>query len=106
MTAGQKKYLRGLGHHIDPLVRIGKEGVTESLIESVRQALIDHELVKVRLLKSCDLDKNEASEDVAQRAGAFLVQRVGKTMLLYAPHPDEPVLKLPRARKGKSEESL
>jgi RNA-binding protein len=96
LTANQRKHLRGLGHELSPLVLVGKDGITDGVIESVREALIDHELVKVKLNRNCDVDKDDAASQISTRAGAAMVQRIGKTMLLYAPHPDKPVIELPR----------
>lgn len=95
LTASQRKHLRGLGHPLEPLIRVGKDGITDTLVEGVRQALIDHELVKVKLLQSCELDKDEAATALSDRVGAALVQRIGKTILLYAPHPIDPTIVLP-----------
>lgn len=86
--------LRGLGHVLRPVVLVGKEGITDGVISSIKEALIDHELVKTRLLQSCDIDKDEAAQELSERAGAVLVQRIGKTILLYAPHPTDPVISL------------
>lgn len=86
--------LRGLGHVLRPIVLVGKEGITDGVISSIKEALIDHELVKTRLLQSCDIDKDEAAQELSERAGAVLVQRIGKTILLYAPHPTDPVISL------------
>lgn len=96
LTNAQKRHLRGLGHALRPLVQVGKEGVTDGLLTSVREALIDHELVKVKLNQNCDLGVADVSVAVADGAGAALVQRIGKTFLLYAPHPTEPTIVLPR----------
>src|SRR4051812_15797394 len=41
------RYLRGLGHHLDAIVQIGKDGITEGVIAATRAALLAHELVKV-----------------------------------------------------------
>ncbi|NUN14319.1 MAG: ribosome assembly RNA-binding protein YhbY [Myxococcales bacterium] len=94
LTADQRKMLRGLGHVLRPVVLVGKEGITDGVISSIKEALIDHELVKTRLLQSCDIDKDEAAQELSERAGAVLVQRIGKTILLYAPHPTDPVISL------------
>ena len=49
LTGKQNQYLRSLGHHLDALVQIGKHGVTESIVAAVHQALLDHELIKIRI---------------------------------------------------------
>lgn len=90
------RYLRGLGHHLDPIVQIGKDGITEGVVTATRAALLAHELVKVRILTEAPVDRNEAGAELAQRAGAALAQTLGRTLLLYKRHPHKPKIVLPR----------
>ena len=99
LANNQKKFLRGLGHSLNPLLQVGKEGVTDAFIKQLKLVLLDHELVKVKILQNSPMGKEEVETALMAKAGAILVQRIGKTFLLYAPHPDEPVIKLPRERK-------
>ena len=99
LANNQRKYLRGLGHSLNPLLQVGKEGVSDGFLKQLQVVLLDHELVKVKILQNSPMSKEEVEAALMDKAGAILVQRIGKTFLLYAPHPDEPVIKLPRARK-------
>ena len=90
------RYLRGLGHHLDPIVQIGKEGVSEAVIAATKQALLDHELVKVRVAAECPTDRKEASDELAKATGAILAQVLGRTMILYKRHPREPKIVIPK----------
>ncbi len=99
ITTNQRKFLRGLGHALNPLVLIGKGGISESLVTQLKQYLAQHELVKVKLLQNAPMDKHEAASTLEKVSGAVLVHKVGKTFLLYAPHPDEPAIVLPKPRK-------
>lgn len=90
MKSRQKKYLRGLGHHLDHIVIVGREGVTENLISSCNDAIKAHELIKVKLGQNCPLAKKEAAELLAKMTGSHLIQLIGKTVLLYKPNPDKP----------------
>ena len=85
-----KKQLRGIGHHLQPVVYIGKEGITDSVVQATAQALHAHELIKIKLGQNCPLDKHSAAEAIAGQARAALVQLLGKTILLYLPNPDLP----------------
>lgn len=49
LTTIQKKKLRGLGHHLEPVVYVGKEGVSKPLQQSLAAALKARELVKIKL---------------------------------------------------------
>ena len=82
------KTLRGMAHHLDPIVAIGENGATDSAVRELDRALTDHELVKVRLHVD-DRDARRAIiEDLRQRSGATLVQRVGKVVVLYRANPE------------------
>jgi RNA-binding protein len=90
LTGKEKKKLRGLGHHLDPIVYVGREGITTALLKSIGDALKTHELIKIKLGQNCPLGKQPAAEQLADQCGAALVQLIGKTVLLYLPNPDLP----------------
>ena len=94
LTGKQKRFLRSLGHSLKPLIQIGKKEIEAGLIAETSLALAHHELVKVKLLESCILDRHEASEELASATGSSIAQVLGKTFLLYRP-ADEPKLVLP-----------
>lgn len=87
LTNAQKKYLRGLGHHLTPLVYIGKEGLADSVIDAVETALLARELIKVKIVNTSSVSKHEAAEIVPDRTGSSLVQLIGKTLLIYRKNP-------------------
>ena len=90
LTGKEKKKLRGFGHHLEPVVYVGREGLSTALLKSTQDALKAHELVKVKLGQNCPLGKKEAAKQLAKQSGAALVQLIGKTMLLYLANPDLP----------------
>jgi len=98
LSGKAKKHLRGLGHHLQPVVYIGREGITDPVLRATKEALRAHELIKVKLGQNCPLDKHSAAEAIALQAEAILVQLLGKTILLYVPNPDLPEKK--RIRLG------
>ncbi len=95
LTGKQKRFLRGAGHHLDPVVMVGKGDITEAVVRETNEALTAHELIKVKLLESCSLDRNEAATELAGACGAEIAQILGKTILLYR-RGDEPKIELPR----------
>lgn len=98
LTGKQKRHLRALGHSLKPLIQIGKKEIEDGLIAETSAALDFHELVKVKLLESCLLDKHEASEMLAGACSAEVAQILGRTFLLYRP-AEKPVIVLPAAEK-------
>ncbi len=85
----QKKAFRAQGHHLQPVVLVGKDNVTDGVLEAVDGALTTHELIKVKVLQSATVDKDEAAQALAQATGAELVQRIGRVVLLYRPRPEQ-----------------
>jgi RNA-binding protein len=94
----QRQYLRGLAHDLKPIVHVGDKGVTDEVAAAVGQALLEHELMKVRLHEP--EDKQAMAELLAEKCGAVLCGLVGHTLILYKKHPKTPKIKVPvRAAK-------
>lgn len=101
LTTRQKQFLKGLAHSLNPLVQIGKEGLSDRLIETVDIELSNHELIKIKIGSNSGLDKNSSSETLVEQTAAALVQLIGKTIVLYRPNPEKPKDKriiLPKAK--------
>lgn len=94
LTGKQKRYLRGVGHHLKPVIMVGKGEITEALMRESAEALAAHELIKVKILESCLLDRNEAAVGLAAACGAEVAQVLGRTILLYK-QGKEPKIELP-----------
>lgn len=95
LTGKQRRHLRALGHALTPVAQIGKEGVSEQFVSAVEQALLDHELIKVKVGGNSDLPRHEAAALLAERANAEVAQVLGNVILLYRAHPDDPTIELP-----------
>ena len=89
----QRKYLRGLAHGLDPVVHVGREEVSEGVVAAIDDALIIHELIKVRLHRPAD--KKALAAQLAHSAGAHLCGIVGHMVILYRENPEEPKVRLP-----------
>lgn len=94
LRGAQRKWLRAQAHPLRPIVQVGESGLSQAVLEAVDQALLAHELIKVRL--SQPADKKAAAQELAERANAALCGLVGHTVILYRPHPEEPKLELPQ----------
>lgn len=83
LTGKQKRYLRGLGHGLKPVVMVGKGEVSGPLLEETTEALKSHELIKVRILESCMMDRYEVARMLGEQCGAEIAQVLGRIVLLY-----------------------
>lgn len=96
LTSKQKSYLRGLAHHLEPVVKVGKDGLTEGVSAALIEALDQHELVKVRVLENAPLSRAEAAEPLALATGSYVVGGVGRIVILFRRNQDAAVIVLPR----------
>jgi RNA-binding protein len=87
LSGTQRKYLRGLAHSLKPVVHVGRNGVTDPVLQEIEQALDDHELIKVRLVDPQGR-KKELAEEIADRSAGTWVGMVGNVVTLYRQHPD------------------
>jgi RNA-binding protein len=96
LTGAQRKYLRGMAHHLKPVVQMGKNGLTDSVVESIDKALADHELIKVRISAAGDA-KNEMADEIAERTVSTWVGMVGFVVILYRQQadPEKQTIELP-----------
>ena len=97
LTGKQKRYLRGLGHGLKAVITVGKGEVSEALIHETGEALASHELVKVKVLESCLLDRNEVADALSAACAADVAQILGRTILLYR-RSDEAKIDIPRGK--------
>lgn len=85
LSGKQKRHLRALGHNLKPVVLIGKKELDDSLIAETNSSLDHHELIKIKLLESCLISKQDAAKYLADACSAEIAQILGKTILLYRP---------------------
>jgi RNA-binding protein len=95
LSGKQRRHLRALGHHLEPVVQLGKQGLSESAIAAVDAALAQHELIKVRVGTECPDDRHEIAERLAPAVKGEVAQVLGRTVLLYRRHPKEAKIELP-----------
>ncbi|MCF8024089.1 MAG: ribosome assembly RNA-binding protein YhbY [Desulfobacteraceae bacterium] len=85
----QRSHLRGLAHNIKPVVFIGQKGLSASVIDSVNQALYDHELIKIKFQDIKEKDKKKAvAEAIEKETESEMVGMIGHMAIFYRKHPD------------------
>lgn len=96
LTGKQQRHLRALAHALDAVVIVGKEGASEGVLTATDRALLDHELVKVRLPDVEREERAQMAERLAEGTQAALAGTIGRIAILYRRHPSEPKINLPR----------
>lgn len=95
LTGKQKRFLRSLGVTMEPVVIIGKEGVTPAVVSSAQEAIKKRELIKLRVLQNAEEEPADVLEVMAERVDADLVQVIGRNGLLFKRNFDKPKIELP-----------
>lgn len=83
MTSKQRSKLISLAMNVSATVQIGKNGLTDAVIDQINASLEDHELVKIGVLKTADMSAKTMIAEVAERTGAEPVQAIGNKIVLY-----------------------
>ena len=97
LSGYQRQYLKGLAHGMKPIVTVGDAGVTEGVVQAIAEALLTHELIKVRMRKP--ESKKDMAQELADKSGSALCGIVGHTAILYLEHPEKPVIHVPQRSK-------
>jgi RNA-binding protein len=96
LTGKQRRFLRGLGHNLSPVVQLGKDGLDDGVVRAVDAALTQHELIKVKLGSETPEDRHDVASELSERTESAVAQVLGRTILLYRKHPKEPRIVLPK----------
>ena len=83
MTSKQRAYLKGLDMTMDPILQLGKGGLTPENTAAVEEALAARELIKISVLQNCLEDPREMAQVLAERTRSQVVQVIGKKIVLY-----------------------
>ncbi|MDU1911653.1 ribosome assembly RNA-binding protein YhbY [Fusobacterium sp.] len=94
LTSKQRAFLKKKAHELNPLVRIGKDGITDSLIQSILEAIDSRELLKVKILQNCEKGKDEVLEELSNCNEFEIVGIIGRTIILFRENKDKPTISL------------
>jgi RNA-binding protein len=102
LTAKQKQYLKGLAHGLEPVVQVGSKGISDGLIDQIRDQLVRHELIKVRFNTESAIEPAECAEELATRTKSELVQKMGRMLVFYRRHDEKPKIELPKGKRPRA----
>ena len=85
LTKKQDQHLKALAHHLNPVVMIGNNGLTEGVLAETEVALTHHELIKVKIAGEDREMKTLIADAIVRETGAYNVQIIGKILVLYRP---------------------
>ena len=87
LTPAQRKEHRAAAHHLDPVVLVGAEGLTEAIRKEADAALNAHGLIKVRVFSDDRAAREAMLAELTDTLGAASVQHIGKLLVLWRPVP-------------------
>ena len=91
LTVSRRRELKALAHSINPVVTIGKVGLSTRVIEELGRGLLSHELIKVKVQLDDRVARKALFEEVCEKLGAAPVQHIGKIFIIYRPRPEEEI---------------
>ncbi len=89
MTGKERAVFRKQANTLTPIFQIGKDNITETLVEAVDAALRKRELIKLSVLETSELSAREAAELLAGATGAEVIQCIGRKLVLYRQKEEE-----------------
>lgn len=95
LTTKQKQFLKGLAHHLNPVVMLGGNGLTEGVLAEIDHALDHHELIKVKIAGADRETKELIVQAILRETESQKVQQIGHVLVLYR-QSDDKKISLPR----------
>ena len=83
LSSRKRKELKGRAHSLDPVARVGKDGLTEAVLQEIRRDLDDHELIKVWVGGQDRGERLETASIISRETGAELVQSIGRMQIFF-----------------------
>ena len=95
LSESQKKYLRGLGHQLKPVIMIGDAGLTDAVMSEFDSTISHHELIKVRVRAGDRKVRDKVIDALCKKGSASLVNRIGNVALIYRRNDQKTGIPLP-----------
>lgn len=94
LNSKQRKYLKSLANTIDVKIIIGKNGISENLINQIKDTLYANELVKLKILKNNLFDDKDTINEILEKCHCELVSHMGSKFVIYK-ESDKKIINLP-----------
>lgn len=101
LSGKQKRYLKSMAHSLKPIVQVGKLGVGGNWLEQLELVLEARELIKVSVLETSPLTRDEVVQVIVEETGAECVQTIGRLAVLYRRSQNNPQIEFPKATLAK-----
>ncbi|MCO6428279.1 ribosome assembly RNA-binding protein YhbY [Nitrosomonas communis] len=89
LNASQRRSLAARAHHINPIVIIGKDGLSAGVISELNKGLSSHELIKIKILNGDRKARTFILEEICQKLDALPINHIGRILVIYRPETEE-----------------
>lgn len=96
MNSKQISYLRGLAHSLNPVVMIGNNGLTESVLKEIDVNLNAHELIKIKVMGDDRELRKQMLEEICAKTNSIAVHHIGKQLVVFRQSVDKPRIVVPQ----------
>ena len=86
LSNSQLRKFKAAAQHLEPMLKVGKAGLSDGFIRSVDAALAQHELVKIKFVEFKE-QKKELAPQLAEKTASHVIMRVGNVVVLHRPRP-------------------
>jgi len=83
MNSSQRAKLRAMANTIDAIFQIGKDKISDNMIEMLSDALEARELIKGTVLKTSGLTAKQVIDELCSRLEAEPIQAIGRKVVIY-----------------------
>ena len=86
LSSRERAFLRKLAHNLEPVVRIGKEGIDENVLKSIAEVVKKRELIKVKILQNSSVGfDRELADEIAKDTKSIFVDKIGNILIFFKP---------------------
>ena len=94
ITTKQRATLRGMANGLEPILHMGREGLSENVLAQAEDSIRAREIFKGTVQKNCEMDARQAAHGLAAALGADVVQVIGRRFVLYRRNEENPIIEL------------
>lgn len=94
MNSKKRAFLRKRAHKLEPIVRIGKDGLTENIVKSIFEAIESRELIKLKILQNCEIEKQQIYSQLMEVKDLEVVGIIGRVIIIFKENKDKPSVSL------------
>ena len=83
ITTKERAVLKGVAVNLSPIMQIGKDGLTDNVLNQIDELLYNREIIKINILKNCDYNSKEAIQLICEKLNCEPVQAIGNKVVVY-----------------------